>query len=442
MFKKTLLAASLAALSAGAMAVDVSTSTAAIYGNEGFTSGLVKNDFSELTLGAVELTLGAEYTVGDTFTITISGGEFDTDDLFFLTDKNGDGGVEITAGLLDATANELLFRITGLSDATTTVGEKLVLKSGVSATPTAVPIKLGSTSVGAKLNVSVRAATESGRTIDSQGSKDSFEIGKVVQQHTFTIKPVMNGVIDVADERKSFAVDANATFNVEYDETTVNQAGFAIADTIYTIKGAMAGFEDTVTGSDNDGTVVGTAGAYTVATDLQSASSTSGAAPAPSEVVLFTVDPTPADQVVLSTSSYTVDVTIKEVGGKSVTYSAIAAGKTSLNGSSAEFAYVPVNFVGAVTSQFEVGNKGTVDGAITLNGFDTAGKDYSAVLPFVAEAGKLTKIGDDDIAKAFGLTKGTKLKLTITVNAPSDDITFGGYSNRGTTGRMSLQQED
>ena len=353
MFKKTLLAASLAALSAGAMAVDVSTSTAAIYGNEGFTSGLVKNAFDELELGAVKLKLGAEYTVGDTFTITISGGEFDTDDLFLLTDTtDASTDNEITTGLLDATANELLFRITGLSDATTTVGQILELKLSGGA----VPIKLGSTSVGAKLNVSVRAATESGRTIDSQGSKDSFEIGKVVQQHTFTIKPVMNGVIDVADERKSFAVDANATFNVEYDETTVNQAGFAIADTIYTIKGAMAGFENTVIASDNDGTIISSTDSnapYTVATDLQSATRTSGDAPNQAEVVLFAVG-TLADRVVLSTSSYTVDVTIEDTDGKSVTYSAIAAGKTSLNGANAQFAYVPVNFVGAVTSNLKL----------------------------------------------------------------------------------------
>jgi|GEM_PF-2469968 len=159
----------------------------------------------------------------------------------------------------------------------------------------------------------------------------------------------------------------------------------------------------------------------------------------------FTVKGKAEGNNVLPVQSYTVDTTIKYETSSSVAKTkAVQTGANlgawTLNVAQAVFAYVPVNFVGAVTSQFEVGNKGVVDGEITLSGFDTAGNDYSAVLPFTAQAGKLTKIGDDDIAKAFGLTKGTKLNLTITVNAPASAITFGGYSNRGNTGRMSLQK--
>jgi hypothetical protein len=61
-------------------------------------------------------------------------------------------------------------------------------------------------------------------------------------------------------------------------------------------------------------------------------------------------------------------------------------------------------------------------------------------LPFLAEAGKLTKVSDADIATAFALTGWTKLKLNFTVNAPAGYITYGAHSNRGTT-CMVINQE-
>jgi len=442
MFKKTLIAATLAAMSTGAMAVDVATSSAVNaqdYSSEGLTSGLVANDASVLTLGGTILTLGAEYSVGDTIKVSISGGSFDPTDAFELTDTDTNvGSVGITAGLLSATASELLFRITALDTANgiTTIDETMDLELAGAAP---VPVILGSTSAGAKVNVSAAAATSTGLAIDVTGAADSVAIGAVVQQHTFTISPVMDVKIDVANERKIFANAANATFDVAYAVTAVDQAGFALNDTTYTINGSMAGYEGTVVATDNDGTVVGTAGAYTVAADLQSAASTTGAGAAANEVVLFTVG-TVAEQVVLGVSDYTVDVKAEEVGGKSVTYSAIAAGATSLNGSSAQYAYAPVNYDGAVTTNFEIGNEGVVDGEITLTAFDTAGNDYSAILDFKAMAGQVTKVSDADIATAFALTAGTKLNLTITVNAPNADITYGAYSNRGTTGRMAINK--
>jgi hypothetical protein len=443
MFKKTLLAVTLAALSTSAMAVDVATnSTAATYGSEALSSGVVANDLSVLELGATQLKLGAEYSVGDTIRILISGGELDADDAFALTDTNTNvGSAGITLGLLSSTKTELLFRVTAIdtTNGVSTDGELLDLEL-TGALP--VPVKVSSSTVGSKVAVTATAATSTGLAIDNVGVLDTFNIGSVIKQHAFTVAPVMSSKVDVAKARKQFEVAANSTFTVNYAQTAPTQAGLAIADTKYTVKGSMTGFEATVAATDNNGTIVGdNLLALTVAADLQSASDAIGGAPSAAEVFLFAIDATVADRSVLNIGSYAVDVELEHAGGKKFTYSDLNAGAFAFNGSSATFSYVPVNFAGAVTSQFEIGNKGVVDGEITIDGFDTAGNDYSAILPFAAEAGKLTKISDADIATAFALTGGTKLKLNFTVNAPNDDITYGAYSNRGTTGRMAIIKE-
>jgi len=416
------------------------SSVTTTYGSEALVSATVANDFTVLNLGVTSIVLGAEYSVGDTIKISISGGTFDIADTIVLTDANGAGiTVGITAGLLSKTATELLFRITALdtTNGLLTNGEILSLNVGAAV----LDVKLDATTVGSTVSLTAASATSTGLAIDITGAKDTFLAGTVIKQHAFSIAAPMNTKIDVAKARKEFETPANSTFAIAYAQTAPLQAGMTITATTYSVNGSMTGFEASIAAATNDGTVTGFGAAvYTVAADLQSASRLLAAVPVASETTLFTVDPTAADRVVLNIGNYTADVKIAEVGGKSFTYTGITAGAMSLNGSSAQYGYVPVNFDGAVTTQFEVGNKGTVDGEITLSGFDTDGNVYSAILPFKAMAGKLTKISDFDISTAFALTAGTKLNLTITINAPDADVTYGAYSNRGTTGRMAINK--
>jgi hypothetical protein len=455
MLKKTLLAVTLAALSTSAMAIDVTANAAAAqdYSHEGIVSGQTKNDGTELTLGAdgnanvVALELGAEYTTGDTVTLTLSGAKFKKTETFTLEQLSGAGTISL--GFLSATDTTLTFRVTGVTGVTD--GIVLLLDNGTfeAGTPTeavANSIILDSSAIKAKASITASALTGTGLAIDVQGTaKDTFVIADVIQEHKFIVdtEDSMSGVIDVAKARKEFKIADDAEFIVNYDNSPVDQGNFPVTATglKYTVNGSMAGFTNSIVASSNDGTITAAAGgALTVAADLQSASVAGLGLAAADDTIRFAVDPTAADRVVLNVSDYTVDAEIANIGGNKVTYTGIAAGSHTLNGSNATFAYVPVNFSGAVTTQFEIGNKGTVDGEITVSGFDTAGTNYSAVLPFTAEAGKLTKVSDADISTAFGLTAGTKLNLTFTVNAPALDITYGAYSNRGTTGRMSINK--
>ena len=456
MFKKTLLAATLAAMTTSAMAIDVTTNTGAAqtYSYEGIASGATKNDGTALTLGAngnanvVSMTLGSEYTTGDTITLTLSGAKYKTTQTFTLEQTTATTTNSITMGFLNATSTKLTFRVTGVKGSTS--GLVLLLDNGTfvesGAAAVANAITLDSASIGAKATITAAALTGTGLSIDSQGAaKDTFTIATVVQQHKFTVSSTdaMAAKIDVAKSRKEFSggTGEEADFAVTYASATADQGSYAVATPglKYTVNGSMTGFTSSIATASNDGTILATTGgALTVAADLQSASTSS--INVASDVFTFAVDTTKADRVILNTGSYTVDAVLVNAGGDKVTYTGIKAGSHTLNGSNASYAYVPVNYSGAVTTQFEIGNKGPVDGEITISGFDTAGTDYSAVLPFLAEAGKLTKVSDADISTAFGLTEGTKLKLSFTVNAPNDDISYGAYSNRGTTGRMSINK--
>jgi len=455
MFKKTLIAATLAALSTSAMAVDVDTTIAQTYGSEALNNSLVKNDGSALTLGAdgnanvVTLTLGAEYTSGDTISIKLAGAKFKKTETFTLEQTTVGTTNEILLGFLSATDNEVTFRVTSTKG--TTDGLILLLDNGTfvqgATTAVANAIILDSTAPGAKGTLSATALTGTGLVIDAAGTKDSKVIATVVQQHKFTVASAdaMGAKIDVAKARKEFSgvTGEEANFIVTYAATTPNQAGYTTTSAKYTLNGSFTGFEKSVAATDNDGTIVrdpaGTPEELTAAADLQSAAVTHTAGTPITQTFEFAVDGTAADRVVLNASSYTVDVLLSN-GTQTTTYAGIAAGSHALNGANAQYAYVPVNYDGAVTTQFEIGNKGLVDGEITITAFDTAGMTYSKVLTKKAEAGKLTQITDADISAAFELTKGTKLNLTFTVNAPSADVTFAGYSNRGTTGRMSINK--
>jgi hypothetical protein len=433
MFKKTLLAATLAALSTAALAIDVDNlnTTTATFGVEALNNGLVKNDFTVLTLGAVELDLGASYSVGDVIKINLSGAKFKTTETYAL--DTSDAAV-IEAGFLSATDTQLVFRVTTAAAATAV--ETLTLATGSK-------ISLDSTAVGVTVTVSASAETSTGIAIDVTGASDSKDVVDVIQQHKFAVTTPLSEKIDVADERKALtATFDTAIVGYTYEAPTFAATDFDITAATglkLTVMGSYTGFETGVTGSTALGTITLDAATAAVAADLQSGSA-SVARPAVNDAAVnfvFTPNAVKASRVVLNTSSYTLDAALSD-GTYTTTYSGISLGSLVLNGASENFGYVPVNYDGAVTSQFEIGNKGSVNGEITLTAFDTAGNMYDEVLPFLAEAGKLTKISDADISTAFGLTAGTKLKLTITVNSPDANISMAGYSNRGTTGRMAI----
>jgi len=445
MFKKTLLAATIATISTGALAISTdATVKTATFGAEALASGFVANTGAALTAPVIVLTAGAEYSKDDTITISLVGAEFDAGALSLTQTSETAKNSEVTFGLLNSSATEATFRVTTVtagssSDATlvtnSTIGNTFALTAVVDAPKAINGIKLTSTVNKAEVKVTAIAKTSAGLVIDTS-STDTTLIGTVKNEHAFT-SSVMAAKIDVSKERKVFldATLANITTTYKYNATT--QANMIATSTSTKISGSFVGFP----GTEVTGLIVDNASAAAVvgviALDKQSATFANVTDLTTAKVATFTVATDETKREVLQASSYTADLTITN-GSKTTVIAGVAAGSTTLNGASVSFGYAPVNYDGAVTTQFEIGNKGSIDGEITLDAFDTNGMNYSAILPFTAEAGKLTKISDADISTAFSLTAGTKLKLTITVNSPTDDISVAGYSNRGTTGRMAI----
>jgi len=432
MFKKTLIAATIAALSTSAMAIDVSGSSVYTYGAESLAAGHSDNDYADIELNTVLLNLGAAYSVDDIIRVSLSGATFDVDGTYALTTTNNN---IVDTGFLSASETELVFRVTVAAAGTAAINLGIAAGSVIS---------LDSIASGSKVTLAASAETSTGIAIDVTGATDSMEVGEVITQHAFSITTTVDEDIDVADERKSLtAATDTAVITYAYTAPTLAATDFVVTgagEVAVTVNGSFTGYQATQNDSDNAGTITVDAAATTVAADLQSgAADLTRPAVGDTLVVLYTPDTDLTDREVLNTGGYTVDILLDD-GTDSMSYTGLSLGSFGLNGSSAQYAYVPVNYDGAVTTQFEIGNEGVVDGEITLTAFDTDGNDYSAELDFKAEAGKVTKISDFAISDAFDLTEGTKLNLTITVNSPNADITYGAYSNRGTTGRMAINE--
>lgn len=432
MFKKTLLAASIAALSVNAFAVNV-TSTALEHSNEGVTTS------TSIAAAAASATLGAEYKVDDLITFTYSQ-NFDAAHVATTTINAvlvGAGpGDEMVLGKLSQTANSATYRVTNLvlgNGATTTVGATVAIE--------AVDFDGADLRAAGSASVTWTATLSNGTTaLDEASGADSATatIVELADQYATSVTVDLDGVIDVEDNRETFegAVAADLV-TVALVDTTPADIDATLNTVTYTLNGSFS-FLDT--DADLDGIQLG---ANTVVASVGTVDSVSAGAIEFSHTAAAPVTLTITNNAagVLPTQEFSVDAVVNFDDDESATHDSASvnhdAGEWTINGSEVTFPYAPVGYDHIVT-QFEIANSGAQNGDILVTAFDTAGNDYSATLPFQAEAGKLTKIGFADITTAFGLTGGTKLSLTITTTAPAGDIKITGYSNLNNAGRMAL----
>jgi hypothetical protein len=446
LWKKTLLATAVAAISTGALAVDLATSTTSTtFSAEGFAAGVIENDGTDtnVVMGTVTLTSGAEYSVGDIITLTISGGVF-ADDAYTLTDTTADAvdHSPVTFGLLNSTDNTLTFRVTTVTEGTTTattVGSTFVL----SATDSGL-ITMNSIAAGAEATVTAAAETSTGITIDDAGDDNSAVVAEVKKQFTYTVD-AMDATIDVSQERKDFALEATPSFTATVANPGSAYVGAFVPQTaadanVFTVEGAFAAF----TGVDTNGTfAIGTSETVTIAEDEQSATTTlSGTtAPVAAHVFTFDADDTAEDQEVITAGDYSVTLVMEDASGNTVTLGASDAGSMSLNGASVDIPYVPY---GDNLEQFIwVTNKGSQSGEVTVTAMTQDGTDYELGALTTSEPG-LTRLADliETALAAEGVT-ADRVQLNVTVNAPSDDINvYAAYKVTSDSDRLTLPTVD
>lgn len=386
------------------------------------------------------MTAGAQYSVGDIITITMDGAKF-ANTTYTLTDTPVLNNDALTFGLLNKTDNKLTFRITALASGSnnSTIANTFALAGTGGTGIAANGIILTSTAAKAAVNVTAKAETSTGISIDDT-SKDTVKSGEVITEHALTVTPVMDAIIDVTKLRKEFKDAAKATFTVKHTYTKANQANYesATAKVKYMVNGSMVGYSDTTAfdGKLSDGTVD-----YVVAADKASAATTYTqdltTSALADKALTFTVGTTDAKREVLTAGKYSVTGTI-EIGTRTIDLGTKAAGEMKLNGSSFDLSYVP--YGDAVEQFIWVTNKGTLDGEVTVTGFDQNGEKYGPYDLGTVKGGELAKLDADLKAKlvADGVTN-ERVSLNVTVNAPTGNVEiFAAYKVISANDRLTL----
>lgn len=434
MFKKSLLATALtvAAFNASAAVIAITGTNVSQEGAAGQASIAVPN---------AVVTLGAEYTINDTVTFTVSGADFDTTNSVPALAATLGGGDTATFGLLSTTANTVTFRITahtdGAANGVVYTGGTFTL-SGMVMTTASVLDATGD------ISVAYSAMTNNQQALDTSGTLSDVA-QTVVAQFSATSSKMLNGVIDVENDRYQFTA-GNDTTTTDVLEVTTAEAATATHTAVYdgsveVLKGSFMWMDD-----DADGTVEAAeltthftplglgddtfTKAINAAGDEITVTWTDGGANA-AEVHRYTFTAVPADEVVLPTQTITVSNTTNyttaaaAAATKSVQSDA-AAGAWTLNGKVAEINYMP--FGDNTQVIMRATNTGTKSGSLTvrymLEGVDstwnTVSGSVTTLMPGVTNIADLVM---DAIKADAGVTKG-KVAIEVTANVPTNDVTI------------------
>lgn len=434
MFKKTLVALALAGLSTSALAVDLATNTTAqTLSVEGVAANVLTANEASAT--GVTLTLGAEYTAGDTVTFTISGGEFADAgySLGVLAGQTLTNNKTVTWGLLNATATTLTFRATDVTTNGTGVDGTSTVQYLLEGTDTndQLSVKVTSIAKDGKVALTASAKTSTNITIDDQGTKNSGAVFTGVKQLEAEITKG-EGKVDVSEERLAFETLSDTKFKVAYVENPATIGDITLATTDVTISGNFTGVASlTELGADN---AIGGAGgdadtALKIAEDKMSATMTLTGAARELNFV-FALPAAKEDKVALVAPQdfkATIEAKYNSVSSKLATDAVVSSWK--LNGASKSIEFMP--FASQYAQSVTVTNSGTVEGAITLD-FVANGKLQSKTITTVAKAKSVTDISADVKAAAaeFGITGDAK--VVVVVNSPAADIEVAGvyYSKK------------
>lgn len=375
-FKKSLVAAALAAAAFNASAVVV-TATPAVVSMEGAVNE------ASIAVPAITATAGAQYTVGDTITFTFTGAELDTALIAPTLTATLGGGDTATLGFVGATASTVTFRITAQTDggvdgvsytAATFVTGGLVFKTAtVVDAAGAIKVKHGASNVTGSI------------VIDNLGTQEAT-VATVVEQFSASVTTKLNEVIDVSNSRQKFvgattdvlvvtpAEAVAATHDANYNSVThVVKGDFSFAD---------ANKNGTITTAELNAAVAVTSGGDdTVAQPTLNASWTELTAVVTdvtdgpqATTFTFTEPGVSAAKPVLVPGSFTATSTVNysPATGTAKTkavLSAADAGSWTLNGSTIQVPYMVFGTVGgkAYNTIIQLNNASSVSGDVFVD---------------------------------------------------------------------------
>jgi hypothetical protein len=424
MFKKTLLALALTGL-AGVANAATTAATPAVVSQEGAVGQ------TAISVPNYTITLGAEYAVNDTFTITLSGAEFDTTSAPAISFSGFTNDPSV--GLLSSTSTSLTYRITAVpSPSEVFTGKDFVLSGALLKTTTV-------TDAPGNIKLAYAAKTSTGLALDTTGTATSTVVTSTAQFSSSVTKK-LDAVIDVENSRKQFTV-GNDTILTDVIMVTPVEAVAAVHDAAYT--GAMHVIKGDFSWMNTD-TTAGVSAAELAAafsatgTDGTYTSTINAAA---DEITVNVADTTPeamtatftvlgsgvATAPILATQSFTVESTIKYntalPAAKTKAMASASAGAWTLNGFDEDIVFMP--FSSQYAQSINVSNTGSVAGAITVD-ITTGGNTYTKTLTATATPKATTNISQE--VKAFAASKGVtgNAHIKVVVNSPKADIEVTG----------------
>jgi len=438
-FNKALLATAVALTCGVATAgnLTVNTQTHSTEGLAGVTASQTSN--------ALAYELQATYQEGDKITFTFPAGTLNatnpTSGFAGAVDipETGVGTsaarAALTLGLLNAvvgTDNDTVtYRVTTVTEVATdvagqttgnTIGQVFTLGT-IPYSPTAL--------LTAPITVSVDSETVSGDILDQAGTRTAT-IAEAKSQFGTAAVTGFNATIDVRQMRKAFlggASDSMSWTITNPDSSTwLNKAVVnTTAGTVVTVKGEAGKFSGLL--ASNFAT-----GGTNVVSEEDAALITTYGGMTTNDTVFFTPT-TGTNAVILEAQSFASDFTYNYTSAGAVAGSAnigtnVPSGSWDLNGATVNVPYMPY---GPTASQvLYVTNAGSQDGDISVIVFDDTGTTYDLGVVGTANANTVTKLAPavNQALQAAGFTGG-KASITVTVNAPEDDITVHASFNIG-----------
>lgn len=472
LWKKTLLATAVAAVSTGALAVDMTSSDS----EKAFATAEAIKTLDKVYAGKAVATLGAEYKEGDIVTLTYSAplaSDYVAPATLYTSPAQAPSTMQITFGLLSQGESSTTYRVTKVEGAvdpqastpvSSTVGLRFVGQG----------IAFDGATVRSQRSVSATysAETSTGIELDKPlaGQTATVEFLKVIDQYAANVESEFDGVIDVESLRSKFvlpngqkttidtiqivtkqndvslvqpvvtAFDANfnPTANITYLATVdevqhVIKGDFGFLDSDSTQDGIQLG-KNVVT-TDGNGTVTVEADKITYKSDAN-ASNTDHL-----EDLTVTVNVQEPGTVITAQSfkaDSSVAYTDKENAESTSNWAGLNAGEWTLNGSSTDITYVP--YGGNLEQFIWLTNKGNQTGDISVTAFSEDGTEYGPYQMGQSPAKSVKRLSADIAEKlaADGFTDG-RVSMNITVNVPKDDATvYAAYKVTSDADRLTL----
>jgi uncharacterized membrane protein YdcZ (DUF606 family) len=433
LFKTTLLAATIAATCGTAVAgtVSVTKQVHSLEGLLGVTADQTAND--------ITYKLGAAYREGDKITFDFTAGSLATNGfptVINLAPKNdaleANAIAGLTLGLLNSDANSVTYRVTKLTlphnGATTPV--EWQNGSTLNADLTLSGVKYKASVVGAEtVTVTVSSQTTAGDILDSAGTRTGTLAESTTQFGLLTVNTPFNGVIDVANMRNSFV--GTLTDSMSYTVKNPTTTGWLNLATVNTSAVTLFGEAGKMTDVPKEAWHTGGTPTFTVE-EAKLAIAYTG--PVTNDTVTFTA-PSGDKAIVLEAQKFTTDVVYNytsagAIAGSTTVATGADSGEWKLNGATVNIPYMPYS---ANASQIMyVSNASAQEGDIMVTAFDDKGNMYDLGVVGLAKGKTVTKItnmvGKKLLEHGF---EGGKLSITVTVNAPSADVTVYASYNAG-----------